>query len=191
MENMSRRICRLKFRDNTFNYTNLNTEGKAYIKNEIQAIKSHPVVESIQKISWKNNFTGNIFNTEIININTITHNKSTNGIMLGYDKKNTNLYLNTKNMKMCNIKDKLENNGSIGPQDAELIKNEDIFIEKIDYEIFDWFQCMKTMRNNASKCYDIIFWKENNLQKIKFYINKDINTETILDGVELITTVYL
>jgi hypothetical protein len=67
-----------------------------------------------------------------MNINTITHNKSINETLLGYDEGDRGIYLNTINMKACNIESRLENKNIIDLKIKDFMKNEDKFIKNID-----------------------------------------------------------
>ena len=190
LKNNKRVIDKLNI-NKEINLSNLNKTEKEYIKSEIESIKNHICIESEQNITWLDNRSGDYFWSKIININTITHNKSIEGIRLWNDSNNIQLYLNNINLKVCNTQNKFEYKNIKTEESRLVIEYENKFIETIDNRMMDWFECMKIMNNNSNKCYSIIYWKENLLKKTEFYLNNKINMYTILENSEIISQLYL
>ena len=188
LENVTRIMDKMGFK-NGFDFSNLNKNEKIYTKDEIRAMKSHYLIESKQEVTWKDNNDGTFFKTEITNVNTVTHNESVESIRLGSDINNNPLYLNNINLKFCNIKDRLYyKNINVEENKKIILDNRDTFIKNTDDRMTKWFDCMKTMKNNVNNCYDVIFWKSNNLNKVEFFINNNIDLVRILDTIEIVST---
>ena len=183
LKNSKRIVDKVKFNKN-IDLSNLKTNERKYVKNEINALNNHISIESEQKIRWINNNSGNIFESQIVNVNTITHNESGEGIEIWKDSNNIQLYVNNINVKVCNTQNRLKHENIITKESELIVDYNDKLIETIDNRTADWFECMKTMNNDAHKCYNIMYWKENILKKTEFYLNNNINMCTIVENTE-------
>ena len=189
LNNNKREFIRVRTDKNIFDYTKLDKEDLKYVKDDMQSIKSHNLIESRQQILWRKNTTGEIIKSEIININTITHNKSKEDILIKFDDFGRKEYLNSINIKMCNTDSKvLKDRIKILENNEFLELKRDVLMEKIDDRVADWFECMKIMNNNSSRCYNVMFWKENKMNKIEFYLNNNISIDKILENANIIST---
>jgi hypothetical protein len=79
------------------------------------------------------------------------------GIKLWDGYEGGNIYLNNINIKFCNVENSLIKRKEIYKENELLTQYEEVLTKNIDERMTDWFECMKIMKGNANKCYEVMF----------------------------------